>query len=177
MAAKNVGYWIFAVFVLAGCQGLPDGMGWNAGMVGKAAPPTPTAGDAAFDPCAERLHDLCGQLLLYYARHEQLPQGLADLNKGTSQPSGPLGGEFAAEPLVCPASGKAYVYNRTGLEVSGRSGRLIVYDAAACHVGMRSGILMEPPQPGKSPVLKVIRPPESAIQWRETQKEPGTVAN
>lgn len=126
------------------------------------APPTPATG-ADIDPCAERLHDIAGQLLLYYAAHRELPERLDELVKTGSD--SPL-------PLVCPLSGKPYAYSPEGLEVSGWPGRLIVYDAEPCHAGMRWGILAEPPRPGKPLVVRVVRPPESAILWADQEGEP-----
>src|SRR5688500_14109954 len=40
------------------------------------------------DPCATRLHDISGALLLYYARNNDLPPALADL-QGTPGVDGP----------------------------------------------------------------------------------------
>ena len=114
-------------------------------------PSDPDRLNAMLAPCADRLHDLCGQLLLYYSAHKALPQKLAD-----------LGGAGSAPPLVCPVSGKPYLYNRDGLEAKGtpgRLGRLIVYDPEPCHSGTGWGIAVEPPQPGKPLVFRVVHPP------------------
>lgn len=117
-------------------------------------PPAPEAGVVEDDPCAERLGDICEKLLLYYGAHDGLPQGLADLDRAASRPS---------VPLVCPRSGQPYVYDPNGLQVAGRPGRLIVYDATPCHSGMRWGIMAEPPRPGKPLIFRVIPVPERAI--------------
>ena len=116
------------------------------------------------DPCADRLHDLCGMLLLYYAAHKELPERLTDLDKA---------GAPLAVPLACPRSGKPYAYNREGLQVNGRPGRLIVYDAQACHSLTRWGILAETPRPDSPLVVHVVQLPETAIRWesrRDDQK-------
>jgi hypothetical protein len=125
-----------------------------SGCPGSVAPP-PRSGPPAphGDPCADRLHDVCGQLLLYYARYEELPQRLEDLSK-----VGP-----AAVPLVCPATRQPYVYDPAGIQVADWPGRLILYDAQPCHAGLRWGILMETPQPGKPLVVRVVHPPETAF--------------
>jgi len=124
-------------------------------------PPPVTAG-LGTDPCADRLHDICGRLLLYYAVHTELPGGIADLDKTAPDP---------AVPLVCPASGKPYVYTLPGLQVPGWSGRLIMYDAEPCHSGKRWGILAEPPRPGESIVLRVVSPPEAVFSALRPQPE------
>ena len=52
-------------------------------------PPAPEArpADVRTDACAERLHDLCGQVLLYYATHRKLPPTMKDLASSQSLPS------------------------------------------------------------------------------------------
>ena len=84
------------------------------------------------DPCAERLHDVCGQLLLYHSIHKRLPKTLEELKASDS----------ATTPLVCPTSGEFYIYNSKGLQISDQLGRLVLYDARASHSGMRWGILV-----------------------------------
>jgi len=105
------------------------------------------------DPCADRLHDICGDLLHYYSVHGNLPERLLDAASGP-QP---------ALSLTCPTSGKAYVYSATGIEIPGWPGRVVVHDAEACHSGVRWGILMETPQQGKAMVIRVARLPEAAF--------------
>jgi len=110
--------------------------------------------DANLDPCADRLHDISGRLLLYYSVRRQLPQRLADLSE-TSRAE--------TLQLTCPVSGKPYVYTPEGLVVSGWPGRLIVHDAQPCHTGLCWGILAEAAKPGQPLVLRVTRLPETAI--------------
>ncbi|MFH1731064.1 MAG: hypothetical protein ABIF82_05350 [Planctomycetota bacterium] len=117
------------------------------------SPPPVTLG-LGTDPCADRLHDICGELLIYYAVHKELPERLADLDKKGTGPTA---------ALVCPTSGKPYAYDRTGLQVRGWPGKLIMYDAEPCHSGTRWGILAEPPRPGEPLVVRVVRPPETAF--------------
>ena len=107
-----------------------------------SAPAGPTSRMA---PCADQLHDICGQLLLYYYARKDLPESLDKMGKG------------AANLLNCPSSNKPYVYNPAGLAVPGWTGRLIVYDAKPYHYGMQWGILAEPPRPGKPLVLRVVQ--------------------
>ena len=84
------------------------------------------------DPCADRLHEISGRLLLYYSVAGKMPPVLANLKGVDSDPM---------PPLACPASGKPYVYNPVGLVVQGQPGRLVIYDPAPSHNGKRWGIL------------------------------------
>jgi hypothetical protein len=106
---------------------------------------------ADIDPCAERLHDLSGRLLFYYSLHGALPAALEDLASADPTP---------LPPLVCPVSGKPYVYNREGLPVRGRPGRAVLYDAAPTHAGMRWAALVDPPIEGKPRTARVLLLPE-----------------
>lgn len=114
------------------------------------------------DPCAERLHDICGQLLLYYAVNKDLPRTLGDLRRS----------HFSETilNLACPVSHEPYIYNREGLPVPDREGKIIVFDTKPCHAGMRWGILLEPAKPGQPLVLRILRAPEAAIQWNGPPK-------
>lgn len=124
-----------------------------AGCRSQVASPVCDQAEAGVDPCADRLHDLCGQLLLHYAGCGDLPERLADLNKDGGFPV----------PLVCPRTGRPYQYDRDGLRVPDRAGRLIVFDGRPCRPGRRWGILREPAQPGQPLILKVITVPEGAF--------------
>ena len=130
---------VVLVMIAAGCQ--------------TAAPAVRKAG-AEFDPCADRLHEICGDLLLYYSAGGTLPKGLADLK---SVSSGPL------PPLVCPVSGKPYVYNPVGLPVAGRRGRLVIYDAEPSHSGKRCAILADVGAEDKPLSARVILVPEAPV--------------
>ena len=106
------------------------------------------------DPCAERLHDLCGQLLLYHATQGRLPKSLQELSAT---------GDGSASELVCPESGLAYIYEPEGLRLTGQSGLLVVYDATPCHSGMRWGIFLD--ETGKGDAMaRVVLLPEDALQ-------------
>ena len=99
------------------------------------------------DPCAGRLHDLSGLLLMYYALNKHLPDRLEEL--------APLAdGEFTP---ACPTSGRPYVYAPGGLPSSTSGERsLILYDAVAAHGGLRWGIFVAPPREGQPPATWVI---------------------
>jgi len=85
----------------------------------------PSGSREALDPCAERLHELAGKLLMYRFAEGRLPASLADL---------PTAG---ADERTCPVSGKAYVYRRDGPAAPGGAGRMVAWDATACHNGGR----------------------------------------
>ena len=106
------------------------------------------------DPCAERLHDICGKLLLHYSIHNKLPQSLQELEApGSKDPS----------QWVCPVSGKPYIYNPDGLRVAGRLGRVVLHDAIACHSGMCWAILVDDPGGGKPLTARVILLAEESV--------------
>jgi len=102
-------------------------------------PPRPARPNVLTDPCAERLHNLCGNLLLYYSAHKKLPPALEDLISA---------GSFSRSPAVCPVSNRPYVYDPAGLPLPKRRGRLVLYDPLPSHAKMRWGILVGPPAPG-----------------------------
>ena len=99
------------------------------------------------DPCAERLHDISGHLLLCYSTHRKLPPTPAELASD---------GGLPLPPLVCPASGKPYVYNPDGVSIPNLPGRLVLYDPEPSHSGMRWGILVGPSADGASITARVI---------------------
>jgi hypothetical protein len=113
-----------------------------------------TTMDPALDPCASRLHDIAGSLLLYYAAHESLPADLSAVKQA--------GGE-ACPPLDCPVSGKPYLYSPMGLEIPGLPGRVVLYDAAACHEGNKWGLVVNQMGPGKPLQAQVLLLPAGAI--------------
>ena len=106
------------------------------------------------DACAERLHDACGQLLLYYSLHQRLPETLDAL--ATLGAPAPL-------PLVCPVSGKPYVYRPEGLAVPAQPGRLVLYDAEPSHSGMRWGVLLDGLGTSKRVAARVVLLPDDAV--------------
>ncbi len=136
-------WWVVLGALAAGCQPNQDSV-------------TPVRKPSArIDPCAERLHDLCGQLLLYHSLHGRFPQSLEELPAGEGKQS------TQPAPPVCPVSRLAYVYAPEGLRLPGRSGLLLVYDAQASHSGMRWGIMTAAADAAKGPaVLKVVLLPE-----------------
>ncbi len=102
------------------------------------------------DPCAMRLHDICGPLLLFDSTYEHLPPTLADLRK--------LPG-FANLDLTCPVSHQPYLYAPNGIIVPGQSGRIIVYDPLASHADHRWAIVLLPPNRDGALWTKVVALP------------------
>lgn len=105
------------------------------------------------DPCAMRLHDLSGLLLMYQMEHGQLPAALSDLAgfPGFDQ----LGG------LVCPVSGKPYVYNPNGIMLPEQNKHVIVYDPEPSHAGMRLAITIDDPRDDQPMLTRVLVLPET----------------
>jgi len=130
---------LLAAAIAAGCQ---------------VAAPSPRRPSTDLDPCAERLHDACGRLLLYSRTNGRLPETLDDLARPDSG---------AIAPLVCPASGKPYVYSKDGLRVPGRAGLLVLYDAQPVHSGMRWAILVEGSDKGKPLAGRVVLLPDGPL--------------
>ncbi|MCX5653260.1 MAG: hypothetical protein NTY65_01205 [Planctomycetota bacterium] len=120
----------------------------------QAAAPTTRKTGVETDPCADRLHEISGHLLLYYSTNGVLPDDLAGLNAATATP---------LPPLVCPTSGKPYVFSHEGLSVQGRRGRLVLYDTTPCHSGKRWAILAEVLAENQPLSARVILVPETPV--------------
>lgn len=114
-----------------------------------ANPPKP-AGTDVTDDCADRMHDLCGVFLQYYLLHRDIPATYDDLAKAA-----------APIPLVCPASGKKYIYIPPGFVAPGSANRLLLLDPLPSHPGpehrTRWGIVVKPPE-GKQPIDAFVIP-------------------
>ena len=100
------------------------------------------------DPCATRLQDISGDLLLYYAMNHHLPQQLSELAQLPD--IGPL------PEFVCPVSHQPYIYQRQGIPLPEQQSRIVLYDATPAHSGLRWAITMNDPQAGQSIIMKVI---------------------
>jgi hypothetical protein len=95
------------------------------------------------DPCADMLHDLAGQLLMFYAQHRRLPETLAELDPKAPNPA-------------CPVSKKPYMYKPDGVEVANLAGQVIVWEDVPCRPGVRWVIVMQPPTDGQPLHLNVL---------------------
>jgi hypothetical protein len=147
--------------LLVGCQ--PQrGTTRTASSVAEPAnviePPQPEARADAVAPisntdaCATRLHDLCEPLLLYYATRHEIPARLEDLRQVAG---------FSELDLRCPVSRLPYIYNPVGIQSGDDQPRLVIYDAAPSHSGMRWAIaIVEPKDPANALVAKVVAVPE-----------------
>ena len=135
------------VAALAGCAGGPRD---DAAM--------PPASPANTDPCAMRLHDLSGGLLLHLFKHGQLPDALDELS---SQDAGP-----PMPPASCPASGEAYTYAPNGILLPERGQRVVLHDATASHDGFRWAILLTDATGDEAVVMRVVALPESFFALR-----------
>jgi hypothetical protein len=112
----------------------------------------PTAAMTATDPCATRLHDLCGPLLHYYALNRRLPDELRELQG--------LAGADPALSFDCPVSARPYVYVPGGFPWGDKPGFIVLHDAEPSHSGFRWAVVVEEPR-GNQPLLtRVVAVPE-----------------
>ena len=116
--------------------------------------PTSTALIPMLDPCAERLHDIAGTLLLHCAATGELPPDTAAIKRA--------GGE-ACPPLECPVSREPYVYNPAGLSIPDQSGLLVLYDAKPSHNGKRWGLIVGQAVRNKPLEVRVILLPDNVV--------------
>jgi len=107
-------------------------------------------------PCAARLQNIGGTLLLYYATHQQMPTRLDDLK--------PLADMDEPLELSCPVSKKAYLYSPTGLAAVGKDKRIVVYDPEPSHEGRRWCLFMIPAKPGQALAVEVLEVPEGLFR-------------
>ena len=136
----------------AGCSATPQ-----AGKPSPSAPPpTDDRSLTSTDPCALRLHDISGALLLYFNTHGDLPPTLAVLSKSP-------GAEDIGD-MTCPTSGQPYVYVPKGIPVDPPPSRVVLFDPTPAHAGgtKRLAIVIQPPpQPGGVLQARVIAIPET----------------
>ena len=135
-----------AMFLIGGCAAPAD--------QATAAKPAdrPLDATSAIDPCASNLHDISGAMLVYLNLNGRFPPTLDTLQ--------PLPGEKELS-FTCPASGRPYIFNPSGIHLVERAAYIIVYDAQPAHNGLRWAIIMDEPAPDKAPVMKVSQIPES----------------
>ena len=138
---------IFLTFLtLAGCQSVAP----SRAAHGDTLAPSPT------DPCAMRLHDITGAMLLYYTLHHALPDNLEQLR--------PLADLDAPLDFICPVSHKPYLYQPINLAAPGADRRLLVYDPTPVHQGRRWAILAAPVRPGRQVTMWVDLLDEPTLQ-------------
>jgi hypothetical protein len=105
---------------------------------------------------AERLHDLSGPLLLYYAIHRRLPETLEDLASVADADRTP---EFTS-----PASGKRLVYTPSAVPPPGQDRRLVLYDPTPTGARTYWAILMGYPRGDQPAATWVVELPEQALR-------------
>lgn len=143
MRFERVGAVLFLTAVLAGCQTKP------------ADNPSPSGMAAVTDPCATQLHDIAGDILLYYALNKRMPAELTDLQT-VADADTPLHFE-------CPVSGLRYLYYPLGLMSPDGMGAIIVCDPTPAHDGKR-WCIVEGVAHGKSLSLDVEELPEAIFR-------------
>ena len=137
---------MISLLILIGCQAGAPGTGDVEG-----APVM-----SSFDPCADRLHQISGHILLFHLLRNRLPRDIEELNEF-------LLARGEQTPLQCPQSGRQYIYSDEGLPIDQPPGRVILYDAEPAHDGLRWGILKKP-RHGDQPLLfDVILVPEEIV--------------
>lgn len=110
----------------------------------------------SLDPCATRLHDLSGALLLSWFREQVLPDDILGLiSIDTGEPI----------PAVCPVTGGGYVYDPTGIHLPEVESRVILYDSRP-HNGYRWAIVVREGAGEGALVLDVIALPERFFLFR-----------
>ena len=134
------------------------GSGCQVTTEGERSTPADTIGD----PTAERLHAICGELLIYYLKHQALPGSLDALRKSTSRPE-------ALPPLVEPESGREFLYYRMPAAIPTRQGRLLILSPTRAAQSppdrpLRWAVLVSKPQPGGQIITQVVLLSESEIQ-------------
>ena len=81
------------------------------GLMGCSSPPRastqPSTLNLNTDPCATRLHEICGPLLMYFAQNHQLPKDLKELST--------VPGFSDVNDFTCPVSHQPYIYTPTGI--------------------------------------------------------------
>ena len=141
---------------------LPLVLGTLLGACAPAAKPEPPAlvpagADAAAlaaDPCALRMQDIAGAMLVYYnAHHGTLPPTLEAL--AAASPG-------AALELTSPGSGKPFAYFPAGLSAPGESRQLLLYDPAPVHAGWRWGIVASTVD-ANQPLIMLVVPLEERV--------------
>ena len=113
---------------------------------------------AASDGCDARLQDISGLFLLYNMMNHRLPESVDELH---AMPGAAEIGDFS-----CPISKKPYIYNPAGLSAPSGTAKIILYDPAPSHGGMRLCVSISESKQGGAMVTKVIALPESFFKGK-----------
>ncbi|MBP7933405.1 MAG: hypothetical protein KA354_02045 [Phycisphaerae bacterium] len=147
---------LLAVALTGACQSPPGKPPPAPTSPATSATPARQTPNSNTDPCAMRLHDICGPLLLYYATHQQLPARIEELAH--------VPGFENVRDFTCPTSGQPYVYNPIGIVNSGAAPRIVLYDPTPTHSGIRWAIsIIEPGNKNAALIAKVVALPESSF--------------
>jgi hypothetical protein len=123
----------------------------------------PTLPGSITEPCADRLHTLCGPLLMYYALNHKMPERIEQIHE--------IGQPDPDVQINCPLSGKQYIYNAAGLPRPGKPGVLVLYDAEPNHHGRRWAVAVQPPQrPNQALIPEVVLEDEKTFQQAPSDK-------
>lgn len=150
-----------AFLILVACALVAAGCANDGATKPPTAPPPRVSADplpagAAMsntDPSAQRLHDLCGALLLFYFEQQRLPESLEELK---SSP-----GDSEAVSFVSPVTNTPYLYTAGGILIPERDARIVIYDPSPNRANVRWAVMIDDPVPGKALVTKVLPLPES----------------
>ncbi len=110
------------------------------------------------DPCSMRLHDIAGLLLIYYAKHSELPQDLDQLQT--------VADATDSLDFTCPDTHQPYAYVSGGIRSPSINRQIILYDAVPHPNGVRWCIFLSPAtlHHGASPVMDVLPVAETTFQ-------------
>ena len=148
---------VLSGLVLAGCAGHAKSPAKSTGGADDQAAQPPSRTIAALnsntDPCATRLHEAAGAMLLYFATHQDLPPTLEQLKKAP--------GIEGAGDMTCPVSHKPYVYNPAGIPTGEEGVVIVLFDPEPSHSGMRWAVTAAPPKGTAPMVAKVVAVPEA----------------
>jgi hypothetical protein len=145
---------VLAAALLLGCQTEKQSKSTSL----RGAESDPVAPISNTDPCATRLHDICGALLLFYATNDRLPADLTELERAPGSEDIPS--------FTCPVSNKPYVYNAGGIRMPEKNSWVILYDPAPSHSNLRWAVSILEPVPGQPLVTKVVALPETFFLLR-----------
>lgn len=149
-----------AALLLTGCGAAPEeATTRSASADGADARPI-----SSTDPCAMRLHDLSGDLLLFYFTHGRLPDELSELAELP-------GAATDTAALTCPESDAGYIYNPNGILLAEQGTYVVLYDPAPVHAGMRWAITVREPDEGGTLIAKVVALPERFFALRPPASE------
>jgi hypothetical protein len=165
---RNARAIVCAIVLIAGCQSTttstrPQSQPLIAAPTKQPEKSSRAAANWSTDACATRLHDIGGAFLMYYTLNHRLPDRLDEL---LTIPG--------AEPdlqFVCPVSKTPYVYTPRGMMMPENRSRVLLYDPAPVHNGVRWALtIAEPEEEGGPMVTKVIALPESTFRFQPASR-------